>query len=101
MKYPKFIHTQYSIFTEELFNFIKENRIDEIYLSGIYTDVSIIKAAMDAFDMNIKVKVVSDACASLHGENNHRYALDSLKHIIGKDNIVTVSEVARKNVSLL
>lgn len=88
-----FFHRGYTVFTKKLAGFIKKNKFTHVYLCGVYTDVCIIKAAMDAFDNNIKVRVVHDACGSLHGENNHRFAMDSLKHIIGKNNIVPTKDV--------
>ena len=44
---------------------------------------------MDLFDEGIECFVVEDACHSLHGQDNHERALDSLSHIIGSDHIIT------------
>lgn len=88
LKAKRFRHDSYTILNKPLMEFIKKKHFKTIYLSGIYTDVCIIKTAMDAFDNNISVKVISNGCASLHGLNNHKYAIDSLRHIIGKNNVV-------------
>ncbi len=90
-------HKGYTVLTDELKNILKENNIDTVYLSGIYTDVCVIKAAMDLFDEGFSTKVVADACASLHGDNNHKYAIDSLKHIIGKRNVVNMNNDSKQN----
>lgn len=86
-------HTGYSVLTNRLRKLLKEERIGSVYLCGIYTDVSVIKASMDLFDEGINVKVIADACASLHGEGNHKYALNSLRHIIGANNVMKVSNL--------
>lgn len=88
LKAKRFKHNGYTILNKSLLDFIKKRHFNTIYLSGIYTDVCIIKTAMDAFDNNMSVKVIGNCCASLHGLNNHKYAIDSLKHIIGKNNVV-------------
>ena len=88
LKAKKFKHNDYTILNKSLLDFISKKHFKTVYLSGIYTDVCIIKTAMDAFDNNISVKVIGNCCTSLHGLNNHKYAIDSLRHIIGKNNVV-------------
>ena len=51
---------------------------------------------MDFFDEGIEVKVLANACASLHGRQNHLYALNSLKHIIGSSNVINISDISLK-----
>lgn len=86
-------HKGYTVLTDGLSRMLKENGIDTVYLSGVYTDVCVVKATMNLFDKGFKTKVVADACASLHGDHNHKYAIDSLKHIIGRGNVIETSEV--------
>ncbi len=92
-KVKQFQHSGYTVLTDELLHFIKSNDFTNIYLCGIYTDVCIIKTAMDIFDQKISVKVIEDACTSLHGVNSHKQAIDSLKHIIGSLNILRVEDI--------
>jgi nicotinamidase-related amidase len=90
LRYPKAKkskHTGYTILTASLLNFIRRKQFKTIYLAGVYTDACIIKAAMDAFDNNLPVKVISNCCTSLHSRNNHKCAIDSLRHIIGNNNV--------------
>src|SRR3989338_7021204 len=89
----KVLHKNYTIIDNKFASYIKKSRFRNVYIAGIYTDVCIIKAAMDAFDNNIRAKVVRDACGSLHGGPNHKFAIDSLKHIIGKNNVVATKDV--------
>ncbi|MEK7202924.1 MAG: cysteine hydrolase [Patescibacteria group bacterium] len=86
-------HNAYTILNDKLLKFIRKNKITKVYLCGIYTDVCIIKAAMDLFDKNIETLIIKDACNSLHGKRNHNLAIDSLKHILGKQQILLTNDV--------
>ncbi len=86
-------HTGYTVLTDELKTWIKDNSIQSVYLSGVYTDVCITKTAMDLFDNGIKAFIIKDACHSLHGEQHHNITIDSLSHILGKDQIITSREL--------
>ncbi|MCH7568519.1 MAG: cysteine hydrolase [Nanoarchaeota archaeon] len=86
-------HDAYTVFNEGLKEFTSKNKITKVYLCGIYTDVCIIKTAMDLFDNNIETFVIEDACNSLHGKKNHDSAIDSLKHILGKKQVLLTDDV--------
>lgn len=88
-------HSTYTVLTNELKKIIKKNKIKKVFVCGVYTDVCIIKTAMDLFDNNIETLVIKDACCSLHGIKNHKTALDSLNHIIGKDHILSTNEIIK------
>ena len=86
-------HNTYTVLNDKLKKMIKSNNITKVYLAGIYTDVCIIKTAMDLFDDNTETFVIEDACNSLHGKNNHDSAINSLKHILGKKQICLTHNV--------
>lgn len=88
-----FRHSGYSILTKELLSFISRSKPSGIYLCGIYSNVSISKAALDLFDRGIDVKVVADATASDNGKAGHTHALTTLVHALGRKNVVKTSEV--------
>ncbi len=85
-------HHGLGIVTQELHEEIKRNRAKTVYLCGVYTDVSISKAAMDFFDKGIKVKIVADAVTSQNSIHNI-YFLKSLGRVIGRKNIVKVNDI--------
>lgn len=89
----EFEHNGYTVLNESVSRFIKDNKITKVYLSGIYTDVCIIKTAMDLFDEGIETFVIEDACNSLHGKSIHDSAIESLKHILGKKQILLTDNV--------
>jgi nicotinamidase-related amidase len=88
-----FEHYTYSILNDDLRAIIEREGISRIYLAGVYTDVSIIGSAMDLFDEGIETFVISDACASLHGNRNHETAIESLTHILGDDHIISTDNL--------
>ncbi|NCO79780.1 cysteine hydrolase [Candidatus Falkowbacteria bacterium] len=89
----EFEHNGYTVINEALLQFIKENKIIKVYLCGIYTDVCITKTAMDLFDKGIETFVIEDACNSLHGKSIHDSAIESLRHILGKKQILLTNDV--------
>ena len=88
----EFEHNGYTVLDENLVKFIKKNGTTKVYLCGIYTDVCIIKTAMDLFDKNIETFVIEDACNSLHGKSIHNSAIESLRHILGKKQILLTND---------
>ncbi|MDD5625989.1 MAG: cysteine hydrolase [Patescibacteria group bacterium] len=89
----EFEHDTYTVLNNSLKEFIRKNTITKVFLCGIYTDVCIIKTAMDLFDNDIETFVIKDACNSLHGKKNHDSATDSLVHILGKKHILLTDNV--------
>lgn len=86
-------HNTYTVLNEALVKFIRWNKITKVYLCGVYTDVCIIKTSMDLFDQNIETFVIQDACNSLHGKRSHDSAIGSLRHILGKKQILLTNDV--------
>lgn len=65
---------------------------DEVYIVGVFTDISVMSTAMDIFDMNTPVIVVRDCVATLHGEAIHHAALKSLGFAIGDKYVIDAAE---------
>lgn len=86
-----FRHSSYGVATKEMIDFLKENQVKKIFLTGIYTDVSVLKSAMDLFDNEFEVFVIKNCCNSVHRNqknNLHESGIESLSHILGKDHII-------------
>ena len=87
-----FTHSTYNPVTNELLSYLSQNQIKQVFLSGIYTDVSVAYAAMTFFDAGIETFVISDCTNSVHKNQKnkiHESALESLSHILGKDHILS------------
>ena len=86
--YKIFDKKVYTALNNELKIYLQENKIDEIYLCGFETDACILKTALDLFENNYNVKVLKDYCMSYSKIECHNNALQTLKKLIGKDNII-------------
>lgn len=91
---PTYWRTTYSCVNDELRPLLKE--YEHVYVAGVFTDISVFVTAMDVFDMNIPVSVVTDCIATLHGDDVHRYSLRSLEHGIGKKFLVRADSLTKK-----
>jgi nicotinamidase-related amidase len=68
---------------DELAAYLREHRIEAIYLAGIDTDMCVLKIAMDLFDAGIRPLVLADCCASTAGLQAHLAGLAVLSRNIG------------------
>jgi nicotinamidase-related amidase len=88
---PTYWRTTYSCLTAELLPVVKA--YDHVYIAGVFTDISVFTTALDLFDHNIVVSVLSDCVATLHGEEQHQSSLRSLRHAIGTRHVILSSEL--------
>lgn len=88
LDFPRFWHSGYTVLTPEITDLIEAERLETIYLAGIFTDVCIVKTAMDVFDFGHRPVVVADCVNTLHGEDVHQATLKSLKFSIGWQNVI-------------
>lgn len=88
---PQYWRTTYSCVNEELLPIVKG--YDHVYIAGVFTDVSVAATAMNIFDLNIPVTVVSDCVATLHGEDVHEAALKSLELTMGSKYVVPAAAI--------
>ena len=78
----------YSALNRELREFVKENNINQIYLSGFDTDACIQKTALDLFENDYDVYVLKDYCMCSKGVELHNVIINNLKRLIGTDKII-------------
>lgn len=64
-------------------SFIRERKIKSISIVGIDTDMSVLKIAINLFDMGIRPVVLVDCCASTLGLQAHLGGLAILSRNIG------------------
>lgn len=80
--------TAYTMYTEELEEYLQEHQIKYIYLCGIDTDRSIYKTAIDLLEREYYVYVIEHLCASSAGEVYHEMGIRLLERQIGKDYVI-------------
>lgn len=86
--YKVFEKRKYTVFNNELEEYILVNNVDTVYLCGFDTDACILKTALDLFEHNIKVFVLEDYCMSHSGYYFHNAAILMLKKMIGTKSVI-------------
>ena len=76
----------------ELWIYIERQGVKQLMLTGVETDATIVKTAMDAFDRGISVWVPSDLVASTYGPVGQSHGLAILGKVLGKDHILSLPE---------
>jgi nicotinamidase-related amidase len=67
----------------ELTDYLRQQRIEQLSIVGIDTDMCVLKIAMDLFDIGIEPLVFTDCCASTAGLQAHFAGLAVLSRNIG------------------
>lgn len=67
----------------ELTDYLRQQRIEQLSIVGIDTDMCVLKIAMDLFDIGIEPIVFTDCCASTAGLQAHLAGLAVLSRNIG------------------
>lgn len=80
--------TAYTMYTEQLETYLKENKIKYVYLCGIDTNKSILKTALDLLERGYYVYIIKNLCRSSLGTTYHDMAIRLLEQAIGKDYII-------------
>ena len=88
MEYDAFDKRTYSVFNDELKIYLKENKIENIYLCGIDIECCVLVTALNLFENGYNVYVLKDYVYSMHGEDRKNSALEILKSNIGKNNVI-------------
>lgn len=94
LQLPIYWRDTYSCLTEEVKKIV--NQYERVYIAGVFTDASVYATAVDIFDQGIPVTVIKDHVATLHGERVHDAALSALGHIIGRQNVLSASELLER-----
>lgn len=79
---------KYSLYTDELKDYIKNNDINEIYICGFDTDACIYKTALDLFENNYSVFILKEYCGSSGGYKLHEMGLKLLNRQLGRNSII-------------
>ena len=66
-------HTFSGFKNKKLVKFLRDKKIDSVYLCGTDSDACVLASAFDAFDLGFHVTVLKDLCASCNGNNFHGY----------------------------
>lgn len=71
-----FAKNSYSIFKARgLNNFLKNKKVNSLYLCGIDTEACVLASAFEAFDLGFNVKIIKELCFSHSGKSLYNSAL--------------------------
>lgn len=84
--------TAYTMYTEELDSYLRENKIKYVYLCGLDTDRSVYKTALDLLERGYYVYVIKSLCRSSAGTRYHDMGIGLLERQIGKDYVIQLGE---------
>jgi nicotinamidase-related amidase len=73
---------------------LRELRIDTVVLTGINSNTSVLCAAFESMNRDLRTIVVSDCVASMYGEDLHFFALQNVARSLGW--VLSVEELAAK-----
>jgi len=73
---------------------LRELRIDTVVLAGINTNTTVLCAAFESLNRDLRTIVVSDCVASMYGDDLHFFGLQNVARCLGW--VLTVDELAAK-----
>lgn len=86
-------HKNFSIINNEILEFIKEKKINKVYLAGVSTETTILKAVFDLLDHEIDVFVVKNCINSINGQEMHLDALRLIRNIISDNKFINSDQL--------
>lgn len=87
---------KYSCWNEEMKAFIRENRIEKVYFTGVNTGCCVLHSAFDFYNDLVDCSVISDLCGSTSGQREHEAALVVLRSCITEDRVITAEQAVRE-----
>lgn len=86
-----FEHPLYTCVTPELLKHLKNLNAKEVYVCGVATEACVLKTVLDLFENNIRPYVIEDICASDQDKHYNNIAIELMKKLVGKEQIIKLS----------
>lgn len=83
-----FTHDSYSLFNAQTKAWLKRHAIRRIFLCGVYTDVCVLYAALEAFDHGYDPLILKDLVGTQHGQKRNNETLKTLERAIGRNHVI-------------
>jgi nicotinamidase-related amidase len=87
----------YTCVTPELLEQLKKLDVREVYVCGIATEACVLKTVLDLFENNIRPYVIEDICASDQDKHYHDSAIELMKKLVGKEQIISLNKIHEAN----
>lgn len=88
---PVFTRCEYGLSSQTI-EYLSLRGTTSVVLCGVETDASIVKVAMDLFDIGISVWVPEVFCASSYGNPGHDRGISILEKVLGVDRVLSYEE---------
>ena len=93
---PVFKRNTYGM-PERFWRKLKIMNINNVLITGVETDASIIKTAMDAFDRGISAWIVESLVASTYGERGQKAGIAVAKKVLGRDHVLRTPDMLSRD----
>ncbi|MEM3488371.1 MAG: isochorismatase family protein [Candidatus Micrarchaeaceae archaeon] len=91
---PPFAESQIPVFKrktygmpQSLWRELRLRKVDELLITGVETDASVIKTAMDAFDRGINSWIIAELVGSTYGEQGQKAGLEIARKVLGNERV--------------
>jgi len=88
-------HSTFTVFNDALKEFLSQEQPQEVYLVGLFSDMCLLKTAMDMFDYGMLPYIVKDLSVSSRGETSHNLVFDTLKEAVGESRLVYMDDLKK------
>jgi len=89
-RYLSIDKTKYSCVDDFLGWWLLSRQIKEVHICGLETQACITKTALDLFDRDFTPIILSNLCASTESFKKHLEAIQTLKTLIGKKQVIEI-----------
>lgn len=83
----------YTCVTTELREYLEKLNAKEVYVCGVATEACVLKTVLDLFEHDIRPYVIEDICASDQDKHYHNIAIELLKKLVGKEQIISLDKL--------
>lgn len=84
--------SRYSSLTNEVVRLLGERQMEHVYVAGLDTESCVLATALAAFEQDYTPWILTDACASHAGQDEHDAGLLVARRYIGSRQLVTTAE---------
>lgn len=89
-----FQKTTYSGVTEEFKSFLKKNKIEKVFIVGLYTHTCVLHTVFDLFAIGVQPIIIKEGCWAK--EPYHECALKIMRDNFGENVVMSFQEVYRE-----
>ncbi len=82
---------------ERFWKELKRTNVNNLLITGVETDASIIKTAMDSFDRGISAWIAEDLVASTYGRRGQTAGISVARKVLGRDHVLETPDMLQED----